>query len=514
MANNASEQNSKVKEIVDGKQLTYNDMKNLSRDPYFRFQKNSKKVGHAAVYENSAGHLTAVQYPAPSNHKSVPSAESPKFTELDNFKVKNKYGTNRFTATTPKGTKMVATRSIDLTVKDKTADEVTQMKLLSFSPEASHLYKGDVFWPGKTQNVKLFKDSLKDIEDELKLHGKDELSLEELEHAKQELDDFKTETGELPVRYRHGATAVKCKDVLQREALKKRSVTQNKVMGDSAFETTKDFVNEYQSSLTTVAKKVITKSTKAEHLYRPEWLHAVGHGLTPMDKNPQTKTNLGSAPKWLNTRMMQTEKTLSWYAVNNPDALVKVATEFKMLLDTDLIESGKIQGIIEHKGKIIELFQALFPFERFPKFNKPTDIAQAILFVNNLVHDYQQAKTSPVAGVALPLFSTAEPRDESILPAVAKESVIKDKTKDSNFIKPLVKASSYDNREANRKEVVRSFEPTFEPAPAPAPMVPMMGLSRTFQDKIEEIEAREIAKAKRKRKQREIKERKKSKPSD
>ncbi len=362
----------------------------LSEDEHHRFFKPSKTIGHALVGVGPSGQMEARQFIAPGGQ----SQEDSSIVLLSDIEVRQEYGAIKATAKAPDGTPMVATRSLQIKIPNmdnNSGTEYSQRELLMFSPRPTHSTVGkdgqEIVWWGSSDfaEPKIYRDDLdKETQEELNAELKE-----------------KAEKDRYPVR--GGRVTVDPVSVAKRTAVKSRRPDQNTVMGRamgvsggiSAHNHGVDFLDEARDELTETARKTLQKNQDAKAHWRGasrlsqgrlEWLHAIGYKETPWDQEPQQQQNLAGAPKWLNTRQMVGEHVAKWHASHRP-ADVELDVQFKTIPGTDLLKEGDLEARVEENGRVVEVHQHLNPWVSNPKFNKPTDIAQAVMVTHGLLND-------------------------------------------------------------------------------------------------------------------------------
>lgn len=351
----------------------------LSQNEHFRFMPSSQVVAHALVTKAADGKIIAQQFTAPGSN----NPEDPQVKQVTDIEIFiDPFGARRARAKTTDGTDMISKRSVDVETTDEHGKAVKH-ELLLFSPKSSHIWRGDVFWGSNpTQRPPLFKPSLS------KAHQK------ELDKEMKEAKDS-TRGGELDIVHH---------DVPLREN-QVRKPSQNDVMKRSAIDSYEEFYDEYQDELSDDMKFIFKKSIDArDHVRtfgmksqpRPEWCHALGFGLTPLDQNPQRSDNLAAAPKWLNTKMMTTERAIKWHAMNRPGSDLHLSCQFKMIPHSDILEEGTITGSLKEGDREVKLSQHLNPHQKYPVYSKPTDLAQTTLIAHHLLTDKPRAKVEEV----------------------------------------------------------------------------------------------------------------------
>ncbi|MDX1901481.1 MAG: trypsin-like peptidase domain-containing protein [Gammaproteobacteria bacterium] len=347
------------------------DFEHLADNEHLRYMDNSKKVGHALIFKNENGEEIALQYAIPFDANK----NNPIVRPLENIQSIERFGKHRFLARTPSHTPMYATRYIDV---ELTEDKHTNSaRIACFSPlPKSSTDKGypEPFWGGADSNAT--KDLLSH-----KHKGGRELTID--------------------------PASVKFRD----ENQKKRD--QNKVMDDqSAKDAYEEFLDSFGKKLHADIKERLLRAIKAPCYYpqkrpisfkklmasnhRPEWLHAEGHGLTPLSIDPQRQDNLGAGPKWANTEMMILERIAKWFALNSPETFVKIKPEFEMLLESNLIKKIHFEVTLEEKNRFVKLLQDINPFEKNPIFRKPSDLAQGTAIIHHFLNGSQPIKMDKI----------------------------------------------------------------------------------------------------------------------
>lgn len=364
--------------VLEERLFEVQDQADLCEDEHKRFLYPSNLIGHALVGVKADGSFEALQYKAPGTL----DPDQPEVVHLNNIQLVDKFGALRAEATTDTGERMVSKRSIK--VGTNVGEEYAEKRLYFFSPAASHTFKGDVFWGSDEQRQpSLFRD---DLDDDIRA-------------------DLEAEMAEIKSKSRGGKLEIVHKDVPVRDGMK-RKPDQNTVMKGSAINAYEDFLESHSDELSDDMKAILKKSVAARNFLsgggpksqpRPEWLHALGYGLYPIkgEGDPQRKSNLAAAPKYLNTKMMVTERTLKWHALHRPDAKLTLDVNFNMLYDSDLLKEGYIQGEIEENGNTVTLKQHLNPFTKYPIYPKTTDIMQTTMVTQGILQG-NEAETSKV----------------------------------------------------------------------------------------------------------------------
>lgn len=374
--------------LKQGFNFTAEDQDKLSENEHYRFLPSSAKVGHALIQTDPTGNYTARQFTAPGSKLT----NTPKVRPLINIELINKFGAQRARATTPDGTAMVAMRSINIT--EKINDNINEQELWLFSPVTSHQWQGDIFWGSADTHAEIFLDRSK-----------------AKKHLKEELDDLNDEIAEIGEIIKQGSVVIDHTSVKAREENPQRKPDQNTVMHGSAIDAYKDFHQSYNEVLTKPASDAFKQAEKARPFLRggnlqsqrrPEWLHLIGHSLTPLSQDPQVASNLAAAPKYLNTMMLMVERPVKWHALYRPQSSMVHSGEFVMLLDSDLMKSGVIRATITENNHSVELTKHFNAFVKYPKYPKPTDIMQITLITHSLLTNQTPSAVLTVTGKLIP----------------------------------------------------------------------------------------------------------------
>ena len=344
------------------------DFEKLCENEYNRYPKNSAKIGHALI-KNEAGKKIAYQYGF-VEEEGAHSSTTPRLRPLETITEIKRFGLNRYEGKSPKGTLYVAKRTLDLQAEDG-----TDMSLAYFSPRGEE----EPFW-GNEKSTPLFRNDLS-------------------EDAFNKLNEKMKMTS---LNYKGGEeTTLIPKDITIRDATS-RSKSQNAVMDHSAKEHFSKVLREYSDVLHPEMVKRLQRSADAvfrdefswEGQFRPEWLHALANGLTPSEKDPQVKENLGAAHKWCNTEMMILERIAKYFAMKGPEYIVAVKPLFHMLLDSEIIHKIEMDNTIQSSHSAIKLFMNIDPFKEYPVYHKASDVAQGTL----VVHEYLN-QSAPVSTI-------------------------------------------------------------------------------------------------------------------
>lgn len=349
------------------------DFKKLSENEHYRYLNNGKKVAHAVIIKNDNGEKIALQYQIPQGEHTPPVRLLEKIEEITRF------GMTRYRAESPGHTPMYAKRFLH----GKNNEE--EFDVAYFSP--SEKEGKEPFW-GTDKITPLFRNDLS-------------------EANKQELND---EIKSLTLKTKGGKTlVVDHASVKVREAITTRKPDQNTVMKGSAKDAYEDFLNEMTEELSPEMKQILKRAVDAPLRnafygnYRPEWLHAEGFGLTPMNQDPQREDNLGAAPKWANTEMMVLERIVRWFAINRPESFLSIKPHFEMLLDSELIKHINFEVTIKEKNRFVTFLQNIDPFKKHHIFRKPTDLAQGVAITDNLLKNIPPVSKQTITSESKPL---------------------------------------------------------------------------------------------------------------
>lgn len=364
-------------------EFTGEDFTNSLQDPYYRFAKNSRNIGHALILKSESGELVAMQYKLPCDENSQ---TNPTICELSNIELIRPYNMTRFRAIGPDGKVFYAKRYNHAHLTDE-FDETKSIDFAYFSEEETP--GKEPFWGSSDKPVPRFN---MDLEPGLK-------------------KDFETELKENSLVTKGGYDLeVESESVNYRNENPRRKPNQNTVMGESARDHYEYIYDNYKEVMSFELKKVFKRAFLAdirkvpENQFRPEWLHAYGHGLTPLSQNPQLKSNLGAGGKWVNTEMMVLERIAKWFSMHQNDAdrtTIRLNSFLSMLLDSEVIdwlrfvvefEKTKTDGQI----RILKFIQELDPFKTYPVFRKSSDLAQANAITYAILNDIQPYKIEKV----------------------------------------------------------------------------------------------------------------------
>ncbi|WP_133129729.1 hypothetical protein [Legionella yabuuchiae] len=336
--------------VNDG--FTSEDFSLLSVNEHFRYARSSNRVGHAAIFKDTRGKTHAWQWHLPDGLDSAP-----KVVGLHDFEAIKRFGRVVYRAKDADGKTWYSKRTTHAQVKLDGALANAELDLAYFSEGEEGR---EPFW-GSNKRTKRFKSRER----------------ERIGHGKKGGHWMKIDYD----------------SVMHREEQGKRSKSQNEVMGRSARDAYEAYFGEMEDTLAPEMKEILQRSFLAnirkypECQYRPEWLHAYAHSLTPDEVDPQVSENLGAAPKWTNTEMMVLERIAKWFTLKRePGASVKIKTLFEMLGNSELINVIKFDVSVEFHRRCIHFMQELDAFQKYPVFRKASDLAQATGISYALLH--------------------------------------------------------------------------------------------------------------------------------
>jgi large subunit ribosomal protein L28 len=345
----------------------------LSEDPYYRFLKNSPKVGYAIISNQDIGQDTGQDSEVTQFSLNKPTNSS--IRPLCNVEKASKFGTTYYKAKTPNGTLMSGKRFISISFEQ--GKDIYNAKIVCFSP----IQKKDFIGSNKEIKIRNKKSNSKICDRE---KGGQYLEINTSDIA------IRTDTS--------------------------RPKTQNQVMGKSACDEYSEYQDMYEDELTTDANKQITESVEApfNNLFysqkRPEWLHAYSYSLTPLKYDPQIAENLGAGPKWANTAMMIPERAARWFATNHSDSKVKIKPNFKMIRDFDVIRKINYELLVTKGTRRLKILQTILPFARFPLYNKASDIAGITFLASSLM---EMRRPSHISKLKIAASSTSSSSSSS-----------------------------------------------------------------------------------------------------
>lgn len=345
-----------------------NDFDFLSKNENLRYLNNGKSFGHTII-KNNDGNKTAWQFAIPQNSKSL------HIQPLTEIEAIHRYGQQRFRAKAPDGKTMFAKRVLDLEFNDGNKQE--ELQIACFSPSRDD---AEPFWGGGN-DIALFKD---DLDEETK-------------------QDLEKELQELPTVIKGGQELlIDHASVKYRDENRTRNPDQNTVMGKSAVKEFEELYDSRRDEWSGEMETVLTRAINAplrdpfKSNYRPEWCHGEGFSLTPVSQNPQRANNLGAAPKWANTEMMVPERIAKWFALNRPNAIIKIKPTFTMLLNSDVIKKIDFEVTIAENNRSVKFKLCLNTFKKYPLFRKASDLAQATAIAYDLLQNIKPVSEQTV----------------------------------------------------------------------------------------------------------------------
>jgi len=410
-----------------GEGFTARDYEFLAENENLRYYTNSKsgQVGHAVIIKNEQGEKVALQYAIPAEE----NGGAPKVVPLKNIEEIVRFGLTRYRAATLDNKIVYAKRYLRAKVGDGQKEEEIDIAYFSESEK----YGKEPFW-GNNDKPLVYNLDINTEKKSNEAEKNQTLPLFRNNLSKKSKEELKKEIEEIGVKIKGGEKLViDHESVRVRDKNKKRTPTQNKVMdNESAKDTYAAFFEEMTKELSPEMNEILKRAINAPLMnafysnYRPEWLHGEGFSLTPIDKDPQRKDNLGAAPKWANTQMMVLERIVKWFALNRPNSYLTLKPHFEMLLNSELIKHIHFEVTVKEKEKWMQFIQDINPFKKWPVFSKASDVAQGTAITYNILnnvapiseqkitkaagqqHQQQSAPTLTLVSSSHPLVSGAQ----------------------------------------------------------------------------------------------------------
>lgn len=310
----------------------------------------AKKAGHVLAEITNENKITLSQFTVSENNTYYrpltiggfisPSKTQTAETASDLFLSPNKQHVQfPFTVSTPNGTVLTSARQVEISQKE-TAEEkentsTTQRTLFFFSPERNPLAENTSAFVNQPDRKKR---KAKKIDGEVPLETENP-TVEEKKDIQEKV--------KAPIK---GGEEILIKP---QKRNRKSAPSQKKVMDNqSAQEALQEYLKLNQSTL---SQQKIQLLTTLSNQFSMEWLHCLAFSLCPKDFPPQTKENLGSGPKWINTYMMVLEKLVEYFVKQYPGA-ISVKPTFSMLNNSDMIDTIDYKVIIKKEnGQEIEV---------------------------------------------------------------------------------------------------------------------------------------------------------------
>lgn len=384
--------------------FTAADFAKLCENEYCRYMTNSDVISHVLVKNNTGDAETpAIQFKLSDNNANLDAPLVGHLSEITRFTLpNNKVVLSGMIDTTP----MISRRSyaIDISQGDSTPDSYTFFPL---SPRKN---------PITQENRPIVYDTSKVVR------------FKETPEAQAIISGLPSVTKSSP------ALVIKNEDIPRRMAEPRRP-DQNTVMGRAHDEketrdlrrqreervegsTTKkgsrsaviemaEFHDKYGSILSDEMNQILGASIRAplnsseDGQARAEWLHRHSHNLHDMQTNPQRADNLGSAQKRFNTEMMIPERTVQHFSLKVPSSRNSIKCDFKMLLDSELIDEIDFAVIIQIAAFKIKITQHIDVFQKDPQCVKASDLASLVNILYLLMQhatprSLQPIRTAPV----------------------------------------------------------------------------------------------------------------------
>lgn len=333
----------------------------LFEDEYHRYKMPFDIIGHALI-DLDQEHPEAMQFAPPP----FDGSQYPHYTELNHISLFQHDEKLMARASADDGTSMLARRSIHIKIKDHETKQKKHFQLLLFTPE--HNGEGKPYPLGNLKKAPLFTDE----------------STPDIEAQKRELMA-------LPRKEKSGKVVVDRASITKREA-SKRKPSQTKVMKKSAMLAYSEFYQTYESILSEEMKNLLLDAIDARLngnrlQQQPEWLHAISYRLTPLSKNPQTKTNLAAGNHHANTDMNITERVVGWHAKTCHHEKQVLKAKFTTLPGTDILDEGYIKGKIKSDRYTVSIKQKVSPWIISPNYANIADVVHTALVTQSILDD-------------------------------------------------------------------------------------------------------------------------------
>ncbi|MFZ4076955.1 MAG: 3'-5' exonuclease [Legionellaceae bacterium] len=369
----------------DGNTFASKHFDALAKNEKYRYFPNASKVGHAVIFSDADGHKTALQYALPRDFEPETPTVYP-LSAIEETLIGGKM--IRYKALGPDGKPWHSKRFLKAQVKFDEAKPI-DVEIACFSEDEK---EREPFWGSVGEIARFSSDAPPELMRAPVFKGGTDMDVE---------PDS--------VRYRNEHP--------------QRSISQNKIMGDgtgdlSARDAYEDYSTRFNDYLSIDMKRILERSFRAnirvspENQFRPEWNHADSHVLTPLSRDPQLKSNLGAAGKWVNTEMMVLERIAKWFALNHAqNTRIKIKSLFKMLNQSELIDTIKHEVHLEFNERFVRLMQDLDAFKDRPVFRKASDLAQATGISHAILHGHAPLLIESVAKVPRTAIDTTELED-------------------------------------------------------------------------------------------------------
>ncbi len=341
--------------------FTSDALEELSHNEFRRYINDDLVVGHALIFSDSDGQLQAKQV------RDVPShPNAPQIVSLSRFERHDLGDKVVFKARADDGTMMYSAHAIDVSTN------------YDHSPYQLHYFR-----------------PVPQVSDEWSFY----------QAMQNPVPVFKPDYAQAQAKLKDNQTDINPGDIPTRKNMR-RSKSQTKVMRRSAWQAMVDFGDDYEEQLTDEAMTIVDACIEARQFASgagvkrqpfPEWNHAVGHGLSPMSYQPQRKSNLAAAPAYINTQMMNVERSLQWHALNKPGDY-HVHTKFTMLENTDVLDYGWIEGTFQRNEKKVSITSHLNPWVKNPHYMRASHVAQTSMVVEALLSNQAMTQTCVCEG--------------------------------------------------------------------------------------------------------------------
>lgn len=324
---------------------------------------NPEKVGHLLVCKSLENKENIQQIEItkdpilfrPLIVDSVGGFETPKKTQGLRHKI---------SAHTPNGTKMTSERSVNI------SNGSNQSTLLFFSPERKMPIDSRVHAKRKIE--------------ELSLDSNDGDGMEKYLSARN------PETPRALVKI-GGLDKVVTPPILRNRKLE-NAKSNKSTMKRSAEQALLEYIDNQKDKIDSKQLELLKLLTSC---FKIEWLHRLAYSLCPKEFDPQTRENLGSGPKWINTYMMVLENLAKHFSVLYP-GMVTVEPVFFMLPDSDVIDKIEYSVTINRDNQSYTVSNSISVLELPERSNWPsTTDSQQIIQVLTALMDQEDEQQNP-----------------------------------------------------------------------------------------------------------------------
>jgi len=294
----------------------------------------------------------------------------------------------------PNGTALKSSRSVDIVVKDPSIEGGTQKSILFFFSPERRKEGGKIHAPKKTEKLEdVVSQEISELDEDSESPTESEQSETESPSKRRrlrtKLDDllaeFAVEDKEnLPVNVNQkGGEPVRLSYYFR---FRKNTKSQSCVMGKTAKE-------ELLSHLDTDKHKFEPqKYNLLRNLvdnFAIEWLHRLAFSLCPKSVEPQSPVNLAAGPKWINTYMMVLEGLAERFLKKHPEIEAIANPIFILLPDSDVIDVIRYEVILKKDCRKVSISSSIKALELPSAQNWPssTDLPQINCVIESLLND-------------------------------------------------------------------------------------------------------------------------------